>query len=434
MNRKLKWYHFLMMSMTIFGLWYALLDFPEVPVKISKLSSKAYDGPIRNIVIDKLIPNTTAILDSLLSTAEYVPLETSDESLIGQLDEIIISDKYIVLLDRFQTQTIFIFDLSGSFIRKIHNIGKGPGEFTQPTDIIIDEESDQILLLHGFPSKIIKYKLNGEFVGEIGLPMRFSAFCYLEDKSIVLVNEPSNRKYGNPEGHFNQIFTKLVILTTSGEFVYSGGPINTNYEENNLSKMQFGIVDNNEIVSFQPVFSDTIFQMIGYEAVPQVVLTFNEHTIDQGKVAGKTVDEFNRIGKNNDFFRIYGHHCQTDQFLALTVHAMSQELLYQVYYNKYNNEVLICRRMTSNNPLNPANPFPSTSYMEYFVSIVDPVEFMEVDYSLKTFKDQIPKGSLKFSPPQEQLDRIDENSNPILCFFTLRPEKINMESVYLAEE
>jgi len=400
----------------------------------SSIHTSNSSSRVLNFVVEELNPNSFTVLDSILSAVEYVVLETSEESLIGQMDEIIVTKNYIVILDRFQTQSIFIFDRFGSFNQKIHNIGKGPGEFTQPTDIIVDEASDQIILLHGFPSKIIKYNLRGEFTGEIGLPMRFSAFCYLEDKSIVFVNEPNNRKYGNPEGHYNQIFTKLVILTASGEFVYAGGPINTKYEENNSSNMQFGIVDNDEIVSFQPVFSDTIFQMIGYEAVPQVVLTFNDHTVDQGKVAGKTNDEFNQIGMKNDFFQIYGRHSQTDQFLALTIHAMSQELLFQVFYNKYNNEALVFRRMMSNNPLNPANPFPTTSYKEYFVSVVEPAKFVDAKYSLQTSKEQIWEGSLRFTPPQEMLDRIDENSNPILCFFKLRPEKINMESVFLAEE
>lgn len=407
----------------------SFLYFIDFNVKSNRVSDIPHTA--KRIVIQDLNPKSTVIKDSIIDTTFFIPLETTTSSLIGQIDELIITEKFIVVLDIYQTSGIYIFDRMGTFLQKINQIGEGPGEFTQPTDIVMDQQNDQILLLHGFPSKIMKYNTKGEFIEEIPLPMRFRSFSLLMDGSIVLVNEPAARKYGNPQGHFNEIFSKLVILTPSGNAIYAGGPINRAYEENIISNINFGIIENQGIVSFRPCFNDTIFRVVNNQTIPQFVFDFKEHKVIDDEVAGKTADEYTEIGRLKDYYRIYGRHSQTDQFLVVTVHAMKQNLLHLVYYNKYNGTTMLCHQMNSLNPLNIAIPIPTIGYKDYFVSIIEPIEFIEVREALETVKEgEVNVELLRFAPTQHQLEMVDENSNPILCFFKLRPEKINMESVF----
>ena len=430
MYKKLKWYHFLIGSLIGLGLLYVFIDSPEDSDEIPKLSSEEYDVPIGAIVIDKLNPHSYTELDSILDTVGYVPMETSEESIIGAIDELIITDSYILILDRYQTQSIFIFNRAGTYIRKIHNIGQGPGEFTQPTDLIADEETDQIILLHGFPSKLIKYNFKGEYEGEIALPMRFTALSFIQDTCIALYNEPNNRKYGNPRKVSNQIYSRILVITPSGEYIHTGGSLNSTYEENIESNVEFGIMDNCGIVSFQPKFCDTIFLMKVYDHVPQLVVDFEDHTIDQKMVAAKSIEEFKHICFENDFYYLYGRHNQTEEIISFKIAVLSQNKIYQAYYNKLTNDALIFPELKVDNPFNPGNIFPLTSFRDYFVTVVYPMQIIDVTQSLEIQVDQISEENLRYTPPQEMLDRIDENSNPILCFFKLRPEKINMESVY----
>src|SRR5690606_38216493 len=139
------------------------------------------------------------------------------------------------------------------------------------------------------------------------------------------------RKYGNPAGHFNSIFSKLVVLTPSGELIHTGGPLNKAYEENIASNIQFGIIENQGVVSFRPCFSDTIFDISGHTAIPQFVVDFKEHMVVQAEVSGKETDEYKRIGRENNYYRVYGRHTQTDQILVFTVHEMAKDLLYLVF-------------------------------------------------------------------------------------------------------
>ena len=96
MYKKLKWYHFLIGSLIGLGLLYVFIDSPEDSDEIPKLSSEEYDVPIGAIVIDKLNPHSYTELDSILDTVGYVPMETSEESIIGAIDELIITDSYIL--------------------------------------------------------------------------------------------------------------------------------------------------------------------------------------------------------------------------------------------------------------------------------------------------------------------------------------------------
>src|SRR5690606_38552278 len=114
----------------------------------------------------------------------------------------------------------------------------------------------------------------------------------LPDGAIALVNEPGARKYGNRSGHFNDLFSKLFLITPSGEVIQTGGPLNRAYEENIISNINFGIIHNQEMVSFQPCFSDTIYRFEGYRIVPDYILDFKDHRIDDQIVAGKTSEEF----------------------------------------------------------------------------------------------------------------------------------------------
>src|SRR5690606_5463619 len=154
----------------------------------------------KTIVVQDLVEEYAVVKDSIIDTTYYIPLETTARSVIGQIDELVITEKYIVILDIYQTASIYIFNRQGAFLKKIHRVGEGPGEYTQPTDMVVDEENELILLLHGYPSKVMKYDMNGDFIGEFDLPMRFRSFSLLPDGAIALVNEPGARKYGNPSG------------------------------------------------------------------------------------------------------------------------------------------------------------------------------------------------------------------------------------------
>ena len=108
----------------------------------------------------------TLKLDSLadqfpsLQITRCIPLETNDESLIANITKLIYQDKVFYIWDR-TGKKVLLFDDKGLFLKSIHKVGQGPGEYTEPYDMDVDSEGNVYLSDWGSQS-IIKYKLGNE--------------------------------------------------------------------------------------------------------------------------------------------------------------------------------------------------------------------------------------------------------------------------------
>jgi hypothetical protein len=71
-------------------------------------------------------------LSEVAEDIDFVPLETTDECVIGREPKLFFSDKYILVYDG-QQKAIFLFDKNGKYLRKIGNRGQGPGEYLYPS-------------------------------------------------------------------------------------------------------------------------------------------------------------------------------------------------------------------------------------------------------------------------------------------------------------
>jgi len=83
--------------------------------------------------------------DSLYINSEltFVPLETNKSSLLGNIINVEVTDKYIYVLDR---DAFFIFTNEGRFIKKTVK-GKGPGELSYPINFSFNKDRGEIYII-----------------------------------------------------------------------------------------------------------------------------------------------------------------------------------------------------------------------------------------------------------------------------------------------
>lgn len=87
-----------------------------------------------------------------IADVEYVPLETTDNSLLTSMCSTNhISDNYIITYD-MSSGDIFLFTRSGRLLRKINKKGDGPGEYVSLGGLAVDFEAEE-LFIRDFPSK-----------------------------------------------------------------------------------------------------------------------------------------------------------------------------------------------------------------------------------------------------------------------------------------
>lgn len=107
-------------------------------------------------------PRKELILQDFMDV-EYVTLETSDEFITQGVVKAI--GKEIILVTNWrQDGDIFIFDRStGKGLRKINRLGQGPEEYTQYTEIILDEDNHEMFIIALAARNILVYDLYGNF-------------------------------------------------------------------------------------------------------------------------------------------------------------------------------------------------------------------------------------------------------------------------------
>lgn len=124
------------------------------------------------------------LFSSFVDSISYIPLETTDDCLIGTIHDIIISDSIIFLLNGEQN-CIFFFDRKGNYLRKIDRPGPGPGEYTIINQITYNEKKKCLAIAS---NKILEFDQNGSFIREFNTPFYASDLHLLNNGNYLLSN------------------------------------------------------------------------------------------------------------------------------------------------------------------------------------------------------------------------------------------------------
>lgn len=127
-------------------------------------------------------------LKSIISDYRIVPLEYTDNSIIGNIDKVIVADSLVFIMDSQVAAGIFVFDVrSGKFIRNIGDVGKGFGEYFRLYDMSIDSKNRYIYVLCE-KKRLLCYSFSGKCLSVKELPFLATNFEYLDDK-FYFINE-----------------------------------------------------------------------------------------------------------------------------------------------------------------------------------------------------------------------------------------------------
>jgi hypothetical protein len=155
----------------------------------------------------KELPKITTVRLSDLGFVdiEYIPLETNEQCMIKNINEIKIGDDFFLV--KFSS-TILKFKENGSFVTKIGIIGRGPNEFTVAHDVDIDNKNQNIYLVSAWQKKFNVYSESGEFLRTFHCPLNTTNFKVTGD-GILCYNMNT---MGNVETSYNLIDTEGRVI------------------------------------------------------------------------------------------------------------------------------------------------------------------------------------------------------------------------------
>ena len=184
----------------------------------------------KEIIID---PNSRQVgkltLSNIVESIDYIPLETNDDCLIGDISDCILSDNYILLYCN-KARRCYLFSSTGRFVKPIGNTGQGPGEYSlRPELIQIDEKNNQVIIRTIRPNQLLYYDLNGRFIKSIPLEFDMRYMSYHNGFYLLKNNNLGNIQYSYTimNEDFNIVTQKItpIPFTFKPEGASGGGGV-----------------------------------------------------------------------------------------------------------------------------------------------------------------------------------------------------------------
>lgn len=132
--------------------------------------------------------------DLLKSSLEYVELETTDNSLVGYIEKIVVNDSLIYIKS---DGYLHLFDRSGKFRNSIGQVGQGPKDVISIFDFAVDAKTQHVYILDLQGQKINVYKNDNTFLCSIPCKDGISRHVevYNQDVCITYMNLMGNEPF-----------------------------------------------------------------------------------------------------------------------------------------------------------------------------------------------------------------------------------------------
>ena len=104
---------------------------------------------------------------------KYIPLETGSDSMVGEIENIVIANNQIYVL---HNNRISIFDITGRYLNSLNRMGRGPQEYTRILDYAVDTKGSIFILVE--MNAIIEYNNNLAFVRKVDLRNNPNDLCW----------------------------------------------------------------------------------------------------------------------------------------------------------------------------------------------------------------------------------------------------------------
>lgn len=379
-------------------------------------------------------PDESLTTSDYFASITYVPLQTTDSSLIGSRPRIVVGkDRVYVGSNK---NSCLAFDLkTGKFVGSIGSLDKGPRGYRSSTDLWINPEKG-VVYFPGWRNGFVKYSANGEFLGEQKVPDNVgdvASYTWLNENTLV----------ARCESFMKTVSDYMLAFNENGEIInrYSGKSQMDSVERRDIEGLSiyFGsgiglssggviLVKPREagkeriIMMQQPVFShwngktfykdsynDTIFSLTEREMLPEWILDMGKYRLSQEEQDSKEARR--EKGTVNQIM-------ESDRYLMFSYFFYPEEEMqaYRGIFDKATGETRIALYKDGFvDDLNGFMPIYPTleNWDNSLVAFLQPIDIL-------TWFDEHPEEAEKLKPEIRRLKEIKEDDNPVLVIANLR--------------
>lgn len=336
------------------------------------------------------------------SESKLIKLETTNKSIISQINRIYFFNNKIFILDK-KLRSIFIFSSNGEYINKINKVGKGPGEYNILLDFTIDKKQKEIVIISNGPNKIIRYSISGHFIKEKARTEFYWNIGIDDDKYLFLYKNFEKNKLLQEYDFQNNSKKDFIDLNKTDKTFYSLGSLYQNIT-----------TSNNLYISL--VYSNTIFSYENNIFKPKYLIDFGE----------KDFLEFSDYKLNKQQFRNMHNYIRKNNYgFGISNVRESRDYIIFKFWN--NNLTIYSKKNKTANALGYfQTPDSKILFSNYFAHDGNDENILSI-YEASSFKRQMnsfkKNESLYKNLPKEIKD-IDKNTNemdnPLLLIYTFK--------------
>lgn len=360
------------------------------------------DTTLIHITVDPAGGEAVAF-DSLIDNISFIRLATNDQCLIGEVNQVLCTGNLIFILDTFIANSVYCFDKQGHFIRKIGNVGEGPGEYLRLCNIALTGDQKQIVLYDW--SRLHYYDLEGNFVKDESPTFYVNDIKFMTNNFLVGFNDSGSNDTSGQR--------MLTVHNEDLELIYNEFPT---YHTSafHLSPNMYPLRQFGKYIYLNNPWTNSVY----------LIKEDKCHEIYRLDIVG---GGFPEIAENMDadtFSKIKNTRITFDDYVVLKDHALFY--FHQdgftwspfVVYSHKTKQTYKCSGATSN-PLffahSPGNVPPIRYNDETFLVAKSAVKVMEM-------KESIFNSPLITDPQLTQLyDGLTEDSNPVLFLLHVKP-------------
>ena len=212
----------------------------------------------------------------VFSKIEYIPIPSDSNFLVGEIDKLEVTDNYVILMDKYITNSVFVFYKNGQKRIKIHKQGRGPGEYVALMDVYFDVKQQAIVIHCGIRKKLLFYNLSGEFFKEQSLPYYTTRVIPISNNYAFFCDNTLNESISKDNYAPNILLvSKTNKLLSSSCLFYRGVNKAVVYSSN----PDFSYWNDN-VASIKPDHSNLIYYITTESIYPAYKLDFGKYSID----------------------------------------------------------------------------------------------------------------------------------------------------------
>ena len=354
------------------------------------------------VIVNEAEFNSKRIASDIFSEIKLLPLETSDNFLIGDISKIVPVGNSIFLQDN-KDKSIVQFDRGGKFLKKIRRHGRGPGEYITLGDFTVTR-SGKIIILDGEYNKLIFLDKDGTYLSQQDLPVHVDALECIND-SIIVFN-------GTSRGD------RVILWDIQKEKVVASY---IKYDIKYTAKIFKPLIKYREKIYFQRDKSSLIHNVTAERLEKKWYIDFGERNIDLDKmihlpqfygiyVSPPNTAEIDEFSETDEYISLNFKCTELSEYPYYLFYSKSTGRHIFINYNHYQDDMIFYKF--------PLNTVTVTDSGE-FVAWVMPVYWRE---NMALYNSVNMKGEElnRWNNVQQQMKKIDDFDNPILFFFTLK--------------